>query len=132
MFISTGKYHYYNKWLIVVCDNELARYYRELVQIYSPSSFLQTPMHGAHITIVAGKYEPNHEEKYWKKYDGQEVKFQYSHEMGYDGTYFWLPVKCEDFAQIRVELGLKPFTPVPWHLTIGNLKQNLKTDLTNG
>ena len=122
MFASTGKYHYYNRWLMVDCDEELARYYRRLVHLYSRSIDLQKPLHGSHITVIAGKYEPNHIEKYWKKYDGQPVEFKYTHEIGSDGVYFWLPVFCEHFESVRKELGLNPTIPIPWHLTIGNLK----------
>jgi len=106
----------------VDCCEELARYYRSLVHAYSPSINLQIPMHGSHITVIAGKYEPNHDERFWRKYDGQPVQFSYSPEIESDGCYFWLPVYCRDFEKVRIELGLNPTTPIPWHLTIGNLK----------
>lgn len=122
MFASTGKYHYYDRWLMVDCDEELTRYYRKLIHEFSPSISLQTPRHGSHITVVAGKYEPDHIEKYWKKYDGMPVVFSYSSEISTDGTYYWLPVVCADFERVREELGLNPTIPIPWHLTIGNLK----------
>lgn len=107
---------------MVDCCEELARYYRSLVHAFSPSIDLQIPMHGSHITVVAGKYEPTHIDSVWKKYDGNPVVFQYSPEIGSDGTYFWLPIFCPEFESVRVELGLKPTIPIPWHLTIGNLK----------
>lgn len=122
MFTSTGKYHYYNRWLMVDCCPELAAFYRQLVFFHAPSIKLQIPKHGSHITVVAGKYEPTHIDQYWKKYDGHSVTFQYSQEIGTDGTYFWLPVECKEFESVRIELGLKPTIPIPWHLTIGNLK----------
>jgi hypothetical protein len=50
------------------------------------------------------------------------VEFQYSPEIETDGTYFWIPVFCADFENVRVELGLPPKIPIPWHLTVGNLK----------
>ena len=93
-----------------------------MVFFHAPSLKLQPPMHGSHITVIAGKYEPNHIEQYWKKYDGQSVEFQYSPEIGSDDTYFWLPVFCKEFKSVRIELGLTPTIPIPWHLTIGNLK----------
>ncbi len=122
LFTSTGRYHYYNSWLMVDCCEELARYYRSLVHSFSPSIFLQVPKHDSHITVIAGKYEPNHDQRYWKRYDGQEINFSYSPIIGSDGTYFWLPVFCPDFEKVRMELGLNPLIPIPWHLTIGNLK----------
>ena len=122
IYTSTGKYHYYNRWLMVDCCPELAAFYRTLVHYQSRSLTLQIPKHGSHITVIAGKYEPTHDERYWKKYDGQPVVFQYSHEIGTDGCYFWLPVYCQEFQKVRIELGLNPTIPIPWHLTIGNLK----------
>lgn len=124
MFESVGKYRYYNTWLIVICDEELARYYRELIRSYSPSTKVQPSKHGSHITVIAGKYEPHHKNEFWKKYDGNSVIFQYSTEIQTDGTYFWLPVVCKEFENLRIELGLAPIIPIPWHLTIGNLKQS--------
>jgi hypothetical protein len=123
LFSSVGKYHYYNRWLMVDCCEELARYYRQVVHSFSPSYDLQLPMHGSHITVIAGKYEPTHIDAFWKKYDGAPVVFHYSPEIDSDKTYFWLPVFCKEFESVRVELGLSPTTPIPWHLTIGNLKQ---------
>lgn len=123
LFSSTGKYHYHNRWLMVDCCEELARYYRSLVHAFSPSITLQPPRHGSHITVIAGKYEPNHNDRYWKKFDGDLVRFEYDPEKtGSDGVYFWLPIFCKEFESVRVELGLKPTIPIPWHLTIGNLK----------
>lgn len=81
-------------------------------------------MHGSHITVIAGKYEPNHSDAFWKKYDRHPVTFQYSPRIESDGTYFWLPVVCPEFEKVRIELGLPPTIPIPWHLTIGNLKQS--------
>jgi hypothetical protein len=107
---------------MVDCDQELARYYRQQTFFWSPVIKLQIPKHDSHITVIAGKYEPNHNERYWKKYDGQSVEFQYSPEIESDGTYFWLPVFCEEFEKLRWELGLRPTIPIPWHLTIGNMK----------
>ena len=122
MFSSTGKYHYYNNWLMVDCDNELARYYRHLVHLYSLPTDLQIPMHGSHITVIAGKYEKASNREVWKKYDTNPVAFQYDPTIQTDGVYFWLPVVCKEFETVRSELGLSPCSPIPWHLTIGNLK----------
>ena len=108
---------------MVDCCPELAAFYRYLVHAYSPSITLQVPLHSSHITVVAGKYEPTHDERAWKKYDGHSVVFQYSPEIGTDGTYFWLPIICPEFEQVRIELGLSPTIPIPWHLTVGNLKE---------
>lgn len=122
MFTSSGKFHYYTNWLMVDCDDELARYYRKLVNYYSRSIVLQIPKHGSHITVIAGKYETVLHREFWKKYSDQYVNFNYDPIIHSDGTYFWLPVFCSFFESVRSELGLTPCGPIPFHLTIGNLK----------
>lgn len=122
-YTSSGKYHYYNRWLLVDCCEDLAAYYRVIIFQWFPSVRLQPPKNKSHITVIAGKYEPTHDERYWKKFDGYTVEFQYDPEnINNDGVYFWLPVYCKHFEELRVELGLTPTIPIPWHLTIGNLK----------
>lgn len=100
----------------------MARYYRHHVFLWSPVLDLQIPKHGSHITVIAGKYEAYTRIHIWKKYDGKPVEFYYDPEIQSDGMYFWLPVQCKEFEYVRTELGLSPTTPIPWHLTIGNLK----------
>jgi hypothetical protein len=81
-------------------------------------------MHGPHISVIAGKYETITDgfKPLWNKYQDCQINFQYCEEVENDGEYFWLPVKCEQIENIREELGLPRITPIPWHLTIGNLK----------
>lgn len=114
---------------MVEADPELARYYRSLIHSYAPSFTLQPSKHGSHITVIAGKYEtiPLSHASNWKKYNGMPVVFFYSPSVETDGVYFWLPVFCEEFVAIRTELGLNPTIPIPWHLTIGNLKGNMNS-----
>jgi hypothetical protein len=115
---------------MVDCCEEIPRYYRSLVHFHSRSVSLNPPMHGSHITVIAGKYETIPNQDIWKKYDGQAVSFEYDHQIQTDGTYFWLPVYCKEFENVRIELGLSPTTPIPWHLTIGNLKNSFEKQLT--
>jgi hypothetical protein len=84
---------------------------------------LNPSKHGAHITVIAGKYEkPNEEhEPFWNKYQDENVDFSYSPEINSNGEYFWAPVECKRIEDIRVELGLPPKIIYPWHLTIGNI-----------
>jgi hypothetical protein len=117
-----GNLHYYTRWLILLVDDSIAEYYRHLIYNWNRRLVLQHPKHGAHITVIAGKYEYVGNHQCWKKYHNQEVEFQYSIDIGTDGCYFWLPVECKRIEEIRVELGLPPKIPIPWHLTVGNLK----------
>lgn len=117
-----GKLEYYTKWLILLVDDSIAEYYRHLIHLWDRRLVLQHPKHGAHITVIAGKYEDVGNHRHWKKYHHEEIEVKYSIDIGTDGCYFWLPVECEKIQEIRVELGLQPKTPIPWHLTVGNLK----------
>jgi len=119
---SIGKLHYYTKWLILLVDDEIAKYYQHIIYLWDRRLKLNHPMHGAHITIIAGKYEDVSNHPNWKKYHNHKIEFEYSVDIGTNGCYFWLPVKCKQFEDIRVELGLSPTIPYPWHLTIGNSK----------
>lgn len=104
-------------------DDEICEYYRRLVNIQSPSLKLNPPRDGAHITVIAGKYErpdASHEHL-WGKFEGNIVEFSYQREILSDGRYFWLTVECPRIEEIRQELGLSPKIPIPWHLTIGNI-----------
>lgn len=119
---SKGKLEYYTRWLILLVDDEIAEYYRHLIHLWDRRLKLQHPKHGDHITVIAGKYEDVGNHPNWKKYHRQEVDFEYSIDIGSDGCYFWLPVECKQIEDIRVELGLPSKIPIPWHLTVGNLK----------
>jgi hypothetical protein len=91
--------------------------------MYNRTIKLQLPMHGGHITVIAGKYEritKNFE--LWRKYEGETINFEYSNEVLHDDNYYWLTVRCKRIEDIRCELGLPPTIKWPWHLTIGNLK----------
>ena len=103
-------------------DDEICEYYRRLVNIRNPSLKLNPPRDGAHITVIAGKYErPDASHAHlWGKFEGNIVEFSYHREILSDGRYFWLTVECPRIEEIRQELGLIPKIPIPWHLTIGN------------
>lgn len=106
----------------MMVDSEIGEYYRKLISYHRRSLFLQIPKHGCHITVIAGKYEQSPNKEFWRKYHHHEIEFEYSIDIGTDGCYFWLPVKCKRIEEIRVELGLPSTIPIPWHMTVGNLK----------
>lgn len=116
---TKGRLFYYPSWwLVVYAYDEIIDYYRKL----EPALKLQPPRHGAHITVVSGKYEEPPNKEAWNKYHLESIEFEYEAGAKDNGEYFWLTVHCERFEEIRKELGLNPTIPVPWHLTIGNLK----------
>jgi len=124
MFSGYGKLLYYPSWwLIMKVDEEICRYYRNLIHFHHRSLQLSPSRNGAHITVIAGKYEKPDEEhkRFWNKYQDEEVNFKYSPEINTDGEYFWMEIECKRIEEIREELGLTPKIPQPWHLTVGNM-----------
>lgn len=136
--VNTTKEPY---WLILDCDDEIARYYRWLVRRHFLMNWLpfapkwswttdkwplDTPAWGAHISIVRGE-KPGYPE-YWGDDAGKKLYFEYSGELRNNGKHFWLDVVSPEISDIRDRLGLgrKPrFSN--FHLTIGNLDVPLLT-----
>ena len=129
MAISTGTIRYspqtlhtQEKWWVVVdCDPELGKYYRYMYNKWAPWSKLQRPAWEEHISVVRNEEPPIKD--MWRAYEGRQVEFEYSTEVEAIGLYFWLPVKCSFFGQLRVELGLAEKPIYDFHLTIGNKVQ---------
>ena len=123
MFDGYGKLFYYPSWwMIIKVDEEICRYYRNLVYLHNRYLKLNPSRNGAHITIIAGKYETPVHKHLWNKYEGEKIDFKYNPEINTDGEYFWVEVECKRAEEIRKELGLSPKIIQPWHLTVGNVK----------
>jgi len=124
MFTGYGKLLYYPSWwLIVKVDEDVCRYYRNLIHFHNRPLRLNPSKHGAHITVIAGKYE-RPDEAYaslWGKYEGERIEFKYNPEIDANDEYFWAKVECKRIEDIREEMGLLPKILHPWHLTIGNI-----------
>jgi hypothetical protein len=134
MFTSTGylQYdpglgsdNYEPNWAMLICDDELSRYYAWFLKKYGLETWSNDKgLWKTHISIIKGDLIPNLND--WKKYDNYEIEFHYNHIVRYDnGRHAWLDIYSEDLATIREELGLdyKPW----YHLTIGRLKRPFKT-----
>lgn len=137
MFTSTGILHYdpglgskrYDPWwALLICDDELARYYawqlkKHGVEVYPNDKGLW----GTHVSVLKGAVPEN--QINWGKYEGYEVEFHYNHLIRYDnGKHAWVDVYSEDLSYIRQELG---FDSKPWyHLTIGRLVRPYEVDFT--
>jgi len=128
MFTSTGILHYdpgqgqkhYDPWwALLLCDDELARYYSWLLKRRGVEIFPNDKgLWGTHVSVLKGDVPPDTSK--WAKYEGYEVEFHYNHLVRYDnGKHAWTDVYSEDLSAIRQELG---FDAKPWyHLTVGRL-----------
>lgn len=113
-------------WAIVEVDREITRYFRWWVKKELWLHNLHQPSWDAHISIIRGEKPEDHLMHLWKKYDGQKVEFEYSHNVRQSGDttgfdrpdhYWFVEVRCPLLVDIRKELN----RPVNWkfHLTIG-------------
>ena len=116
---STGKLKYKGNWLTLDCNNGIPRYYAWWINKVLGVK-VTTPLHGAHITVVAGKYEDKTSHENWGKHQGKKIKFTYQESsVLYNDHYWWLRVLCPELVEVRRELGLSDTPHHPYHLTIG-------------
>ena len=116
-FNSIGTLHYRDeRWCSIVCDTELARYYRAQIN----DKKIMLPMWGTHITVVNGRWEKALKREHWGKYEGEKVEFSYSNDIQYESPFYFMFCRCERIGDLREELGLKRvFAVRPLHLTLG-------------
>jgi hypothetical protein len=114
-------------WAIVECDLEIINYYRwhllrRGIAIHKGSRW------GCHISWNRGEQPSNLSA--WGKYEGLEIDFKYSNFLRWDnGRHAWIDIYCPKLNALRVELGLRPWNQMSFHLTIGRLvmpQDNLK------
>jgi hypothetical protein len=104
-------------WLIVQACPDLARYYRQSLNLFYRAQLkTQRPAWDSHISVVRGEEPPVR--ALWAKYQGEQVEFDYDPVLHTNGVYYWLAVTCFRLAEIRVELGLSPTPARPFHLTV--------------
>ena len=107
-----------NWWIIVDCQAEIGKYYRQLYKgFHWNCRELKKPAWAEHISVGRNEEPPNKE--FWEKYNGQTVDFTYTLQAQTDGVYCWLPVQCDFLLDLRVELGLPREPEFPLHLTFG-------------
>lgn len=140
MFQSTGTLHYeitntdppYK--LILAIDPSIAAYYHSTIPKVHR---VRRQMYAPHISVIRKEAPPNL--LHWNRYEGQEVSFEYEHNVRWDNVYYWIDAYSLELERIRAELGLHNaplhpatyHTPMPegyaytkrFHITIGNTKQ---------
>ena len=104
-------------WLMLQCDDELARFYRYLLFKERCVKLNEKCIWGAHISIIRGERPLT---GWWGKNNGKEIEFETDGIVRDDGRYYWMNVDCLELSRIRVSYGL-PYKPFfDFHLTIGN------------
>lgn len=106
-------------WLICEIDYGLAAFYRHLV-FKRFGLQLQPTAWKPHITVLDGRKQVKPEfQKFWKKYDGQKVEFEYSVDVEQHWKFWVLPVRSKQLMDIRKELGFH--NDYPLHVTFGRM-----------
>jgi hypothetical protein len=111
------------KWIVVMCDDEISRYYRHLYTKEYPylnggrSVKLTRPVWGAHISCIRGEFIPNI--KLWGLNANKIIEFDYDGGVKDNNEYYWLSIKCPALSELRIKYGLSPEPRFGFHLTIG-------------
>lgn len=115
--IGTIRYAKHSGWIVLDCPDSIVWYYKSWVEKFTWKK-ASTPLHGSHVTVLAGKYEKPRKPENWNKYQGEKVHFYYSPTIYTDDKYFWLRVYCPFLVKVRRSLGLSDTPKWMYHLTI--------------
>lgn len=113
-----------NRWLVVMCDDEISKYYRKLFYTEYPwLGKLSRPVWGTHISVIRGEkiLYPN----LWKLDQNKVIEFEYEGGVQDNKEYYWLKVYCPYLENLRKIYGLEPQPKFGIHLTIGRTIDNL-------
>jgi hypothetical protein len=112
-----------DRWLVMMCDDEISRYYRHLFTKDYPYlngskvGKLTRPVWGSHISVIRGEFIPNF--KLWRLDENKLFEFEYESGVIDNGEYFWLKAKCSVLGDLREKYGLPREPKYGFHLTIG-------------
>lgn len=106
------------KWLVLMCDDELSAYYRCLFKREYPwKNKLTRPVWGAHVSIIRSEFIPKY--NLWGLDKNKIVEFEYEPGVIDNKEYYWLKVKCPYLSDLRKQYGLSPDPKFGFHLTVG-------------
>lgn len=106
------------KWLVLMCDDEISKYYRTLYhREFFWKSKLTRPVWGAHCSIIRNENIPN--KHLWGLEANQIIEFEYEPGVIDNKEYYWLRVKCKKLEDIRIKYGLTREPRFGYHLTVG-------------
>jgi hypothetical protein len=114
-------------WIVIDCPFDIALYYNRVCRWLLHNERISLPYHGAHITVVAGKYTQIDEKLKWGFMDGAWVDFWYGPVQDNGEDYYWLPVHCPSAEKIRLNYGLTPTPKFQYHLTVGYKQEIAET-----
>lgn len=110
------------KWLVLMCDDEISKYYRSLFYTEFPwKGKLTRPVWGTHVSIIRGEKIPNY--NLWKLDENKIIDFDYEGGVQDNGEYYWLKVTCPYLEDLRKKYGLSREPRFGFHLTIGRTTQ---------
>lgn len=110
------------RWLVLLCDDEISRYYRHLFYTEYPwKGKLTRPVWGTHVSIIRGERIPNY--NLWRLDENKIVHFEYEPGVKDNGEYYWLKVKCNYLLDLREKYGLSRNPQFGLHLTVGRTTQ---------
>lgn len=112
-----------DRWLVLMCDDEISKYYRHLYSRDYPylnggqSTKLTRPVWGTHVSVIRGERIPNM--NLWGLEANKIVEFEYEPGVIDNGEYYWLKAKCPALSDLREKYGLYKEPRFGFHLTIG-------------
>jgi len=110
------------KWLVLMCDDEIGAYYRCLFHREFPyRGKLQRPVWGSHISAI--RNETIKQPKLWHIDANKIVEFEYDDGVKSNGEYYWLDARCDFLLDLREQYGLPRQPKYGLHLTIGRTTQ---------
>lgn len=111
------------KWLVLMCDDEISKYYRTLFYREFPwKGKLTRPVWGTHVSVIRGEKIPNYH--LWKLDENKLVEFEYEGGVQDNDEYYWLKVTCPYLSNLREEYGLSREPRFGFHLTVGRTTQS--------
>ena len=112
-----------DRWLVVMCDDEISRYYRSMFYTEFPwLGKLTRPVWGTHISIIRGERVPNY--NLWRMDENKIIEFEYEPGVLSNGEYYWLKVHCDYLCDLREKYGLSRSPQFGLHLTVGRTTQD--------
>lgn len=111
------------RWLVMMCDDEISKYYRCLFYREFPwQGKLTRPVWGTHISVIRGEKVPNG--NLWRLDENKIVEFEYEGGVQDNGEYYWLKVTCPYLSNLREKYGLSRDPRFGFHLTVGRTTQD--------